>query len=213
MAVLLAIVIAAQAAAVTAAPAQRTSTARSLGRAGFAYLGGLRTFAAAVIWNRIDPQFHGYFTGVPLSDQIFMLPKLRMVTLLDPTFAEAYYISSYIVFKHSSPEAGLAIAREGVAANPDAGRLKANLVQLLFVADRVGNRTEIMRAIDGVLDSDTKWDDPEAQFEGYGIAMNALESFGDAARAGRVKRQLDAWRAEGVGQGDHDHDGDGKQDH
>ena len=42
-------------ATVTAPPGGLASTGRVLGQTGFAFLGGLRTFAAAVLWNRIEP--------------------------------------------------------------------------------------------------------------------------------------------------------------
>ena len=106
-----------------------------LGQTGFAYLGGLRTFAAAVLWNRIEPVFHTYYGGVPLDEQTYMIPTLRLVVALNPQFTQAYYISSYMVYKHS-PAEGIALAEEGLARNPDSGILHANLAQLLFIDDR-----------------------------------------------------------------------------
>ncbi len=47
----------------TAPPDGLASTGRVLGQTGFAFLGGLRTFAAAVLWNRIEPVFHEYYQG------------------------------------------------------------------------------------------------------------------------------------------------------
>ncbi|MCX8007599.1 MAG: hypothetical protein N3B11_05735, partial [Coriobacteriia bacterium] len=59
VAAFLALIVLGQAGAESVLPeAQRTATARVIERAGWSYLGGLRTFAAAVMWNRIEPIFH-----------------------------------------------------------------------------------------------------------------------------------------------------------
>jgi hypothetical protein len=212
-AVLLAVVVGAQAVAFSGAPRGSTSPGELLGKTGFAYLGGLRTFAAAVIWNRIDPQGHTYFEGVGLTDQTFLVPKMRMVTLLDPTFTDAYYVTSWIVYNRMGPEDGVAVAREGLVANPDSGIIRANLVQLLFLQDKTGNRPEILRHAKSIAAGGLVWKDDEEQFEGYAIAMHALEDSGELALAHEIQSLLDEWRSGGVGLGDHDHDGDGKQDH
>lgn len=212
-AVLLTVVVGAQAVAFSAAPRGGTSPGELLGKTGFAYLGGLRTFAAAVIWNRIDPQGHEYFEGVTLTDQTFLVPKMRMVTLLDPTFTDAYYVTSWIVYKRIGPEDGVAVAREGLVANPDSGLMRANLVQLLFLQDKAGNRSEIFRYAKLIAAGDSLWKDDEERFEGYATAMHALEDSGEHALAHEIEALLETWRSEGIGLGDHDHDGDGKQDH
>ena len=48
--------------AATSPPTGVADTGR-LGKTGFAYLGGIRTFAAAALWNHLDPQFDGYYSG------------------------------------------------------------------------------------------------------------------------------------------------------
>lgn len=213
VAMLLAVIVGAQALAFSAEPRGGTSPGDLLGRTGFAYLGGLRTFAAAVIWNRIDPQGHEYFEGVTLTDQTFLVPKMRMVTLLDPTFTDAYYVTSWIVYNRIGPEDGVAVAREGLMANPDSGLMRANLVQLLFLQDKEGNRAEILRYSRLIAAGDSVWKDDEERFEGYATAMHALDGAGEPALAHEIEVLLDTWRSGGIGLGDHDHDDDGKQDH
>ncbi len=48
-------------ASATAPPGGVAATGRVIGQTSFAYLGGLRTFAAAVLWNRLEPLFDGYY--------------------------------------------------------------------------------------------------------------------------------------------------------
>jgi len=214
VAVVLAVtIVGAQALAAATAPQGGIApTGRVLGKTGFAYLGGLRTFVAAVLWNRIEPQFHGYYEGVSLTRQTYMLPTLRLVVALDPQFTQAYYISSYIVYEHS-PAEGLALAREGVAQNPKSGIMHANLAQLLFIDDKVANRAEILRQVSLGLERGTVWLDESQAYEGLAVMKQALVGLGEGEAAQAVDATLQRLRSQGVGLGDHDHDGDGEQDH
>ncbi len=196
-----------------APPAAGPSTAASLGKAGFAYLGGLRTFAAAVLWNRIEPQFHEYYSGVPITEQSYMVPTMRLVTLLDPQFAQAYYVSSYIVYDKVGPAQGVAIAREGVRNNPSSGQLRANLAQLLFIQNKNANRAQVLEQIKRGLDPSAQWIDDGQRYEGYATMAMILENYGERDVATQVRNALAAMRAKGVDLGDHDHNNDGKQDH
>lgn len=208
------LLFAGQALAMVAAPASGlSSTGRVLGQAGFAYLGGLRTFAAAVMWNRIEPQFHHYYGDVSISKQTYLLPSLKIISILDPQFTQAYYISSYVVTKNVGAEEGLDVARDGVAANPKSGLLRANVVQLLFIQDKEKNRAELLRRGREIMQDDVIWTDEEDMFEGFAIAAHVLEDRGDAAGAKAAYAVLDKLRSVGAGQGSHDHDGDGQQDH
>jgi hypothetical protein len=210
---LIVVLLAAQGlAAVTAPAGGTTSTGEVLGQTGFAYLGGLRTFAAAVMWNRIEPVFHEYYAGVPLLKQTYMIPTLRVVVALDPQFAQAYYISSYMVFE-SSPTQGIALAREGVAKNPKSGLLHANLAQLLFIRDKQANRAEILEQIRAGSAPDAAWLDEGQKYEGFAMMSQAAAGLGQKAEAARLQLTLEEIRKHGGDVGDHDHDGDGKQDH
>lgn len=185
----------------------------ALGRAGFAYLTGLRTFAAAVLWNRIEPVFHEYYSGVPLQEQRYMVPTLYLVTVLDPQFVQAYYVSSYIVARAVGYEQGIALAREGVKNNPGSGILRANLAQLLFLDDKDANREEILMHIARGLDERAAWLDDEERYEGYAMMGQMLKSLGHRREADAIETVLKRMRDAGIGHGDHDHDGDGVQDH
>jgi hypothetical protein len=99
------------------------------GRAGFAYLTGLRRFAALVLWNRIEPQFHDYYEGRAVRDQTFVLPNLRVIVALDPQFIQAYYVAPWIVQANGRVADAVAIAREGVDNNPRSGLLSGAVEQ------------------------------------------------------------------------------------
>jgi len=197
--------------AVAPAAAPRGS-GQAVGRAGFAYLGGLRTFAAATLWNRIEPQFHSYYSSkMPLAEMDFMLPTMNMVVLLDPQFEQAYYISSFIVFQGDSPAEGVAIAAQGVKNNPESGLLNANYASLLYRQDKVGNKTKALEAVQNALLPSAKWASPNDQFEGYGMIVSILRNYGldpAADQAFQVQQSI-----EGVAVENHDHDGDGHDDH
>lgn len=189
------------------------ATGRAMGRAGFAYLGGLRTFAAAVLWNRIDPVFHEHYDGVPLAEQRYMIPTLQAVTLLDPQFTQAYYLSSFMVGRMVGAQAGIELAREGVRNNPDSGLMHSNLAQLLYTRDKAANRAEILQHINNTLAPSAVWQNDDERFEGYIVVARMLETMGFPDEAAQVDDVLDRMRAAGLGEGDHDHDGDGTQDH
>ncbi len=129
----LVLIIAGQMGAGALAPAEEGSAVESAGRAGFAYLTGVRTFAAAVLWNRLDPIFHDYYEEVPLGEQLSLLPMVRMVNWLDPQFVDGYYISAWILSQRGEVEQAYEIASEGVENNPDSGVLRTSYAQILYL--------------------------------------------------------------------------------
>lgn len=212
-ALLVGVLIASMAAAAGSAPARSTTTTDVVGQASFAYLGGLRRFAAAVLWLRIDPLLHTYYAKESLADQTYMVPTLYAVIRLDPQFVNAYYVASWIVARRAGDAQGIALAREGLDANPRSGLLHANLIQLLFLADREANVAEISRLTERMTGSEIVWTDEEELFEGLAIARDVFSWRGDGDRASKIDETLAEMRERGVGTGDHDHDGDGEQDH
>lgn len=215
LAVALAIVLfAGQALAISAAPAGGVvGTTDTLGRAGFAYLGGLRTFAAAVLWNRIDPQYHEYYSGASFLDLDFMMPTLALVQWLDPQFEQSYYTSSYFVARRLDMGRGIEIAREGLVNNPSSGLLTANLAQLLVLQDREKNLPEAVELSLAGLSKDARWANDDDRFEGYAVFRDVFRAAGDEELALRIEATMERMRSAGIGEGDHDHDGDGEQDH
>lgn len=226
IAVLLLVLLVAQAAADGLAPTgESAQTGRVLGRAGFAYLSGIRTFAAAVLWNRLDPQFDLYYSQNGLAQQTQMMPVIRLVQALDPQFVQAYYVASWVVSRHGDPDEGLRISREGLRNNPRSGFLRASYIQNMLLQDneRVAqgrprvHLDEAVRQADLAARSDTIWNGDAEKFEGYAAMAAAYHLAGLYEKEEAAEAVLDSIRAsapaDSIGDAGHDHDGDGKPDH
>jgi surface antigen len=210
---LVAVLLGAQALAAGAAPeGGRSETGRVLGKTGFAFLGGLRTFGAAVLWNRVDPVFHEYYSGVTLKEQLFALPTMQLVTILDPQFIQAYYVASFTLMERGEEEVALRIAREGVANNPDSGLMLANLAQLLMMEDRDKNLPEMVALAESGLSDQAQWSNADDLFEGLVIFRSVYAVAGDESMAERLRVAVEELHDSGQ-LTDHDHDHDGVQDH
>jgi len=223
---LLAVLLLAQAAALGLAPTgESAQTGRVLGRAGFAYLSGLRTFAAAVLWNRLEPQFHLYYEERGIAEQKQMMPVIRLVQTLDPQFVQSYYVASWVVARHGDSEEALQISREGVANNPRSGLLRASYIQNMLLEDNVRvargktriHLDEAVRQADAAARPDMIWDDEAERFEGYAAIAAAYNLAGLSEKAKAAEAVVDSIRAsapmDSLGDAGHDHDGDGTPDH
>jgi hypothetical protein len=164
-------------------PAGSGDTGKVLGQTGFAYLGGLRTLVAALLWDRLDPQFHEYYGG-SLQDSTYMMPTLRLVTWLDPQFIQAYYIAQWVVARRGDVPEALALTREGLAANPRSGLLRASYAQMLFLfaKDQKGAHDWAARS----MASDATWASDDEKFQGYAILRTILKLTGDKPLADRA---------------------------
>ena len=190
-----------------------TDTGRSIGRAGFAYLTGVRTFIAAVLWNRLDPQYHEYYGDRGLADQTQMMPTIRMVTLLDPQFFDAYYVAAWILVQRGELENGLALAKLGVANNPRSGLLRTSYAQILrFHGEDLPAAVE--QADIALTDAD--WQDLFEKHDSYAVLKEIYNAAGQTAKAQYVDAEIariDEQLGDALPPGAHDHDGDGKPDH
>lgn len=110
----------------------RASTGELVGRTGFAYLTGVRTYVAAVLWARLDPINDTYYKGIGLGKKTFLLPSIRMVAALDPTFQEAYYDGPFILYDAGLKANARQLAADGVRLNPHSAWLRASYAQLLL---------------------------------------------------------------------------------
>lgn len=211
---LLIVLVCSQLLAATVAPEQDGYTGqRAVGRAGFAYLGGLRTFVAAVLWNRIDPLLHGYYNGVPLDDQTYMIPTLRLITALDPQFEQAYSLAVWLVFKRVGEEEGIEIARSSVEENPRSGMLRTGLAQVLLFHGDEADEDEMRDAAEFIVSDRAVWFDDYSRFEGYAAAATVFKRLGMIEEREKALAELEKMRLSDAEVGDHDHDGDGEQDH
>ncbi len=164
--------LAGQVAADRAAPEEGIApTGRLVGRAGFAYLAGIRTFAAAVLWNRIDPQFHDYY-GASLQQGEFMLPTLRIVTWLDPQFVQAYWVAPWIIrTRLGKEEESTRLALEGVENNPRSGLLLAQVAQLHLMD---GDLDAALGYAERALGDEVDWSDVIEQHDSYAILRSVF---------------------------------------
>ncbi len=205
---LLGIALAGQAATDALVPVtQKAGTAEAVERAGFAYLTGVRTYAAAVLWNRLDGLLHDYYEGMPLEEQTYIMPSIHMAIMLDPQLTPPYYVAAWILARRGDVEDGLALAARGVENNPRSGMLRVNHAQLLalFADDESGAVAEANAA----LGEDIVWTDLIQQHEGYASVRAILQKAGEAERAAYVEARLAEIDAEMERIGihdEHDHD-------
>jgi hypothetical protein len=167
---------------------ERTTTTRIVARAGWSYLGGLRTFAAAVMWNRIEPIFHAYYRDVPLDEQRYMLPWVALVTTLDPTLLDPWYVGSWIVARNGKVEEGIALARKGMEANPQSGLLTASYAQMLHLFRR--DPKAALPYARAVLRPGMTFRSLEEQFECYAFVRDILRANGLAGEADAVEAKM-----------------------
>ncbi len=191
---------------------ERVPARGAVGRAGFAYLTGLRTFGAAVLWNRIEPVFHEYYEDVPLAEQTYILPTIWMAVTLDPQLVQAYYVGAFQLSRRGMVEEGLELAREGVEANPSSGLLLTSYAQLLWL---YGNDIPLaVEMADAALDAE--WADAVEQHDGMAVVRGVYDAAGMHAKADAVEHVielLDEQIGDALPSGAHDHDGDGEPDH
>lgn len=199
---LVALLLAGQALASVSRPAGGiASTGRVIGQTSFAYLGGLRTFAAAVLWNRLDPQFDQYYTmSFDKNFQVF-LPTIRLVQTLDPQFQQSYYVTAYWLQRTGRPKEALAVAEEGLRNNPASGLMRANLVQVLFLQNKRGNLPRMLQLAKEGIGPNVTWANTDDQFEAYGIFRAVYNTAGDAATVDAIRRTQAILKANGAAPG------------
>lgn len=182
--VLVVFLLGAQALAAYSAPPEPVApTGAMLGDTGFEYLGGVRKFVAATLWNRLEPQFHQYGDGRPIDQRLEFLPTMRLVQTLDPQFEQAYYNAAFLLARLGKYDQALGIAREGIANNPDSGLLLANYAQILMMQDPEKNLPEMVKQAEKGVAPTTTWANADDQFEGYGIFRAVFRLAGDTAAA------------------------------
>lgn len=194
--------------------ADSVETGQAMGRATFAYLSGLRIFVAQVLWNRIEPLFHEYYEGVPLREQMYMLPTLNAVNLLDPQFTQPYYIAPWILARQGEVSSALEVAERGVTNNPDSGQLRTSYAQVSAI---YGEDIDLALEQARIAASDRMiWLDDIEKHDSYQVLRSIHKQAGDTAGADAILveiERLDAAIGDQLPPGSHDHDGDGQPDH
>lgn len=194
--------------------ASGTDTTDAVGRAASSYLTGLRTYAAAALWNRLDPLMHGYYGGVSLNDQRYMVSTIALVEWLDPKLEFAYPVGSWILIQNDRVEEGLAMARRGVEANPASGMLLCNQAQLEYLY--AGDLDRAAELAEQALAEDKQWPDAYEKHHWYPIIGDIFRQAGrddlDAIVQAELAR-LDEELGDQLAPEEHDHDHDGVPDH
>jgi tetratricopeptide (TPR) repeat protein len=192
---------------------------RTIGRAGFSYLTGLRTFAAYSIWNRLDPQFHEYYRGNTLGEQKFLLPNMQLVLMLDPQFIQGYYDAPWILADMGRVDESLAVAKQGADNNPRSGLLRIAYAQIIAI--KRGDWSAAAVEADKARLPSILWDDDNQKWENYRVMEDIYTRSGQTDKASEVAAVLDelarkygsADKIGGRSTESHDHNGDGKPDH
>jgi len=170
--------------------ASGAATNRAVGKAASSYLTGIKTFAAAVLWNRIDTLLDNYYSGVSLEDQRYMLTTIAVVQELDPTAVQSYYVGSWLLANNDRLDEGLAMGERGIEANPTAGVLRVSLAQLLQL-----NTNDMDRAVElaeSALSDDMVWENGSQQATGYLIARAVFTAAGRDDLAATAQEMADA---------------------
>lgn len=178
--------------ALSAAPASGNGTTDAVGRAGFAYLTGLRRFAALLLWDRLEPQYHEYYSELSTKDQTFLVPNIRLVLLLDPQFVQAHYMIVWIVAENGKLPEALALARTSIDENPRSGLLRMSYAQLLYL--RTSDLAGSARQAEACLADDMVWADGTEQWQAMMVARDILTKAGEpelAQRAVTIARQVE----------------------
>lgn len=186
-------------ASATAPPGGVAATGRVIGQTSFAYLGGLRTFAAAVLWNRLDPIFDGYYHDRNVDEIVMFLPTMRLVQILDPQFEQSYYNSSFIIARQGRMDDALDIARLGMKNNPGSGLMLANYAQLLLIQDKKANMPELLKLAEQAIQPEVRWANADDRFEGYGIFRTVFDLAGNQPMVDALQKAQDALKQQGAG--------------
>jgi len=190
------VVLGGQALADSAAPGAPNGalTGQAMGRAGFAYLTGLRKFGAAFLWNRLEPQMHEYYGGAGLGRMTFMLPNVKAIVTLDPQFVEAYYVAPEILVEAGRLQAGLDLAKEGVDQNPKSGLLLGSYAELLLT--RAKDAKAALPYAERAMASDIYWSTDEERWDTMAILRVVFKNNGLTAREAAAKAIMDAISAD-----------------
>ncbi len=185
--------------AASVAPAQPVAkTGQLLGDAGFAYLGGLRVFGAAVLWNRLEPQFDQFYDRKQVKDLTFLMPSLYLIQRLDPQFVQSYYNAAFILGQRGQWGEALGVARDGIANNPASGLMRANYVQLLLMQDKQANLAEAYKQSLAGIGPEMTYATPDDQYESLAIFRTAFKLAGRTDLVTAIETRLAELEAAGA---------------
>ncbi|MDZ4166211.1 MAG: hypothetical protein U1E08_00740 [Coriobacteriia bacterium] len=191
-------------------------TSQAVGRAASSYLSGIRVFGAAILWNRIDVIYHGYYREAGLTEQRFILSTIAIVQALDPGAVQSYYVGSWVLVRNDRVADGLAMAERGVEHNPQSGILRTNAAQLrMLFGDDLEGAVEMAESLIDNKD-EMVWTDSIEEHNAYPILGAIFRAGGRDDLDALVQLELERIDEEAgdlLGEEDHDHDHDGVPDH
>lgn len=98
-------------------------------------LGELRYTAAAVLWMKTDYYHHEYeFRGIDYRTNESLMPLIRLITILDPHFVQAYDFGAYhLAVNLKKKKESMKFLQEGITNNPEAFELVWEYGFLLYL--------------------------------------------------------------------------------
>ena len=98
-------------------------------------LGELRYTAAAILWMKTDYYQHEYeYSGKDFRTNEPIMPLIRLITLLDPHFIQAYDFGAYhLAVNLKKKDESMKFLKEGITNNPDAFELNWEYGFLLYI--------------------------------------------------------------------------------
>ena len=112
----------------------RNNTTSSNPSALLDILGELRYTAAALLWMKTDYYQHEYeYQGFDYRTNEPIMPLIRLVTILDPHFVQAYDFGAFhLAVNLKKREESIKFLQEGITNNPDAFELNWEFGFLLY---------------------------------------------------------------------------------
>ncbi len=97
-------------------------------------LGELRYTAAAILWMKTDYYQHEYeYQGLDFRNNEPIMPLIRLITILDPHFVQAYDYGAYhLSVNLKKKQESIKFLQEGITNNPDAFELNWEYGFLLY---------------------------------------------------------------------------------
>lgn len=186
--VCLTIALAGQAGTDALTPNPALNTGAVVGKAASSYLTVFKAFAAAALWNRLEPLLHTYYVGVELKDQRYILTTMAMIEALDPHIVQAYYVAPWVLVKNGKVDDALAMAERGLAANPKSGLLLTSLAQLRWIESKdLPGAVELARRAIG---DDIAWTDIPEQQQSYTTLATIFEAYGEPAVGADLRAEI-----------------------
>jgi len=149
-------------------------------------LGEGRTMLARVLWFKMD-LFHEVLDdqGVENSQQVQVMPLLRMATYLDPHLDDAYDVMAWDLYRgHGRTDDALALLDEGLRYNPTSYLLGYRRALILF---RTGRYAQAAASADAVLAQTT---DSFSRLQLLRLLYHCYDELKDDRKAERVLNEM-----------------------